>query len=855
MRTLAAGQSELVLQRDLAEVKLLTITTYSDRSAKTGATVYRFSDETVEYDGDTYSPLLEDVSAIVETMSHLPSAATGGDGDTLSRKLTFVLVNGDYQEDRLINIFEAGSGRMELAEVEYSTVLISAGERVNVGLREIAGSGIHQVWFRGVISRAPVTDDATITMEATTERYPMPWVYQTAAGTPRRDLGKRLPEIYGMAKRVECPLITGGWVTTLSKPLSDAEDAAATFTEEDSGWSSPFDALIDGERITFTLVSSVWEASSRGVNGTTAAIHQAGAVVVEIVSTVRFGLAGHACHSADGVYLRNLHTGQPWRLDPAYYTVDLADTTTISGETITSLALTSDDLQEALLEASTSALVSEQASYSTGTPTVTTITATGTTTTTATAGPLDGRWQSGSGTEPYYQRASWSSPERLTREYVSGDLSPAPTTDTIVRWRIKVRAECTNAQSWTFGSNVVMSLKAKFLHGGTTITAAAEGATAQCTRSEDDEYVVGDQTTIAYSAWFTPDDATETVDAFIGADLQLTCHDTDRVDIGPSVKLEIEPKLVDGDWGIEIEYTTSTLTTRVNDAAIQAAAMGHDLMLWADVNGHVVPAADSTYEVSAGTLIEHPIDILHHLIAQRAGLGNSAVDHSATFAKAADASHLGTGIAMGFDARRLGFSWEEIVLRVAWESRVNILPIQQVTGVIYKVRAPHVTTGHRWTWSETQDEYPDIVSDYVSPTTIGRSIGDLGSHFSAAYGFRADIGEGEEGFTQLVTEVPSGSEAALGVVEYPRFYLHCYTDDATAADVEDWLEYMAQELSREDGGVTDVTMQHWIAYAFELGDVVRIQPPWWTGGAKYTRLIEFSQTDRDDVACRFVEVL
>lgn len=267
--------------------------------------------------------------------------------------------------------------------------------------------------------------------------------------------------------------------------------------------------------------------------------------------------------------------------------------------------------------------------------------------------------------------------------------------------------------------------------------------------------------------------------------------------------------------------------------------------MWADVKGHEVPGGDSTYEAAAGELIEHPADILHHLIAQRAGLGNSAVDYASTFDDCV--TNLGSSVAMAFDARRLGWTWEEIALRVAWEARSNLLPVETVSGTVYKLLTPKSDE----TWPATSGA---TIEDYGEDfTRIGRDIRELASSFSAAYGFRADIGEGEEGFAAIALETPTGAEAALGVVEHPRWYLLCWSDDATASWVTDWLDYMAQEGSRE-AAVFSLRLQHWEGYTLELGDLRDIQPPW-TSSATKCRLIEFTQTDRDGVRCRFAEVL
>ena len=186
--------------------------------------------------------------------------------------------------------------------------------------------------------------------------------------------------------------------------------------------------------------------------------------------------------------------------------------------------------------------------------------------------------------------------------------------------------------------------------------------------------------------------------------------------------------------------------------------------------------------------------------------------------------------------------------RIAWESRGNLVPTESVSETIYKLYTP-----------ESDETWPAVsgttISDFgeAGPTVIGREIRELGSNLSAAYGYRPDIGDGEEGFTKLVTEAPTGAEAALGVVEYPRFYLLCFSDDATASWVTDWLDYMGQEHSRL-GSVIAARLEHWDSYALELGDLRDILIPWKSAATK-CRLIEFSQTDRDGVQCRFVEVL
>ena len=126
----------------------------------------------------------------------------------------------------------------------------------------------------------------------------------TYPGADPDDIGKMLPQCYGRCNKVPFMAVDAGAITTLA---ADATKTDTTITLTDSShFPSSGTIQIDSEQITYTgNASNQLTGCTRGVNSTTAAVHNMGASVAEI-KTNYFYIIGHAVNSIDAVYVDNV---------------------------------------------------------------------------------------------------------------------------------------------------------------------------------------------------------------------------------------------------------------------------------------------------------------------------------------------------------------------------------------------------------------------------------------------------------------------------------------------------------------------------------------------------------------------
>lgn len=372
MRSLDAVQEARVRARALAPVKIVKLTQYSDRLAGTVGATWYFSDRVVRYawGGGAViqaEALLRGCDPITSSMADVPSPE-GRYAGALIASTRLVLANapvrgGDYL-DELLSAYPLEGADLEIIEL---AVLPSSDRSVHFDLTAFSGTE-HTVWFRGRIVRCEGVDDVSVQLRAESTLPVLRWLYATDPATvDPKDLGARLPLVAGSARSVRGVGYVVGWSTTLAAPLASSVGAGGLVVLTDvTGLPSSGTLRVDVEEITYSSLDAVGGTATiaaRGQNGTTTASHATGAFVGEVVSEAVWVLNSRPSSSVSAVYLRNPYNGEKLRVPSALSGVNLADTALIAGETVTTLRLTSSDLQPILQEAYASARVSQQPEF------------------------------------------------------------------------------------------------------------------------------------------------------------------------------------------------------------------------------------------------------------------------------------------------------------------------------------------------------------------------------------------------------------------------------------------------------------------------------------------------------------
>lgn len=346
MKTLDADQEILLRQGSPQLIDLVVIRVYTDREADTLDTEYRFSTGTFYYDWQNtgtdreFEAHLISIDRQGDLAGHLPT-----EPGSLIRSRTIRLRNGDRgaSGEKLWKTLRGKN--LEFADVEIAHIAVEGTDPQRfTDLSALTGDE-HTTTFRGVIVRVARVSESEIVLECESALPNVPWIIASdAAKNDPLDLGKRLPVVYGQAKRVPCIGWEVGALTTLAFEIPEAEVDQVQLSDS-SAFPSSGSFKVGQEEIAYTgkdgTDPNLLTGVTRGDNGTEAVLHSAGEACVELITTVTFIVAGHECDALQALWVLNIFNGLPFRVAAAYpFTTDLVDVTTVSGETVTSVKFT-----------------------------------------------------------------------------------------------------------------------------------------------------------------------------------------------------------------------------------------------------------------------------------------------------------------------------------------------------------------------------------------------------------------------------------------------------------------------------------------------------------------------------------
>jgi hypothetical protein len=583
MRVLNAVQEQRAKAALISTVPLVKLELYSDRDAGTVGATFHLSNRSVMYKYGTgsairFEPWLQSLGDLESGLVHI---ADSGDSELIAKRFSLTLRN------ILALKTEAGADAMwRVIEILRETYAIEGGsiEVAQILVPKITTKGPldlsaytgdeHTVFYRGRISRLGPISEREIQLQCETDEPAFKW---GRCGDPTtaspRDLGTRYPRPYGSKSKLPCPGHTVGWATTLAEAISATKTGLIQVTDT-TGFptSGTFYVQIEGEQCTCDgsdTDTGIIDVTTRGSGSTSAASHPAGATVVELPTEAIYIVADDgAAPVADvtTVYVRNPFNGQLVRISGSSYTFEDEDTTVDSGKTVSTITFSQANLQSLYTELFENARVSTQAVWRSGGSAPSTIV----------------EEPDGSGSEEattdYVKLSDWTEPSDLYCDcgiagsmvkwkaaYVAGQDAR-----NVLRWRLKLRI--TSDGTYT-GTQAYMRLES-----GAANFFPTDHVDASISKADGIEVTV-------YGDWHTPT-------------YGITCEDLqgDIFKLFPHPSGAPNPECYVNEWGVEAEVENTSDLTRDVDSQIEAAGLGYDLEVFADVQGTEVPALDTEWD-------------------------------------------------------------------------------------------------------------------------------------------------------------------------------------------------------------------------------------------------------------------
>lgn len=821
MRTLTDRQKELVGRAGRRVVNLVKLTTYSDRAAKTVDTVFYFSDRAARYDyGNTgtvveFWPLLRSLGSLRLEMHHIPEPASAL---APPRALSLNLANVEYElgDKRL-------SEKLREQNVEFATVEVaqldlnpaSTSEADACDFTSLAGDE-HVVWYRGELVKVARVTSTEIELAFESERPPIPWrVLSDPSTNDPRHLGQRLPIIYGARTRSPGLGVTVGWATTLSAAITSATTGNVKVGDTSGFPGGSYTLRIASEEVTASTVDGeTINISARAQNGTPATAHAAGTYALEMVSSAKWCFAGHECAGVDDLWVRNVYSGELMRVETAY-TANTTDT--VEGDTATTVTFTAAELRSLLNAMLRSAYVSQQPELE-SVPSLYDVA----------AREFDEGFLVG--TDMTLSLDNDAGEAVLAYDSNVGDVLECTWTGV---------ADTRAATRWRF--RLTYSYVAPSGTGNMQLNVSNTDWTETFTHNKG----TSASGVVEYSNWVSLGGSGQVQD-INGEVLRIWITHTLSVYAGYGVGIRYE--------NVVIEVEVDGALTEIQATEIQGAEVGFGLEFFADLRGYKVPAGDTNFSVAAGTLIEHPVDVIRHRLAILGGAGHGAIDATSF---SATLTNLGSA-KFACDLRELGDTPEEIDGRLAFECRSNLVPMEGASGQLWKLFSALGTNA--WPGSaRSLEDFGEVVEE-------GRGGDTFATRFRALYALDPSLsGRIEERFTQVVvadadtndlTDPSVGefeaAEERYGRRDHAGFGFLAIQHEATAKNV---LSYLASEMIRANGHIYTLADVPWDqAYDLELGDIVSFEPAWKAFAVK-ARLIGFEMDfERGPIGLRLVEV-
>lgn len=815
-----------LLRPNLRAINVLTLT------AADGTTVHRYADRTVFYDdGGTkreFAPFVLELQPYEDGGAHAPISP---DPDSLRESWGVTLANETHDGERLAKtILDAGP--WEGGTIEWAQVYLWADVDSPVDLDASDGT-VATDWSErnvirvGVIRQVGPITDVQIDISGTAEIPYSGWLYANDADTPDRERGTRLPVIYGASKSIPAVHYEAASVTFLDAAITSADTSADVI--DASGLPSSGDVLVGSEIIGYaSKTGNTLNSLTRGKSSTAAAAAARYSQVTEQISE-KFVYAMNTPRSLDAVYIET-DSGLVELTVTEHYTVNNADTTTISGKTIGQITISASQRQKL------------QEDFGVG----------------LAAEPLEEtRTERPIGVRDYVSAPGATTIFGGTNRpalYDSDITTSTPSSSSARIGRSGGAAPPNGDYVWheidwpDSGVTAITSYRLRFhVNDGLGTENLAAPLTGNFRIGAEDEDPSNSPT------WLQSIGAGSPV-------FQVTIGGNDFYSIDVIVTdadARAEATIVFWyDWGADdhslgvTEYEREV--TGIFPASQAPAATFFDIRIRCDVSGPNVPVGPA-YKGADGTLIEHPADVFRHWVDV---VGDGDVDESSVVASQ---TNLGTN-KLAFDARQFGVTWEDVTARIAFEARANVGRVVRSAATSWAFRT-----------SNASGQWPDsgIYVAQWEPEGFAEQARDFErevfNRFSFYYAPNGSLGAGERAYAgflrcsaddndltpSVATSALTASETSYGEREAPPIVFRGVHEQATAIDVAQFIvnQFLAVPKIFAVQGIPWWDAQ---SQTIEVGDVRRVIPPW--GSDTPCRVAELVVDRSGQVELRLVEV-
>lgn len=263
--------------------------------------------------------------------------------------------------------------------------------------------------------------------------------------------------------------------------------------------------------------------------------------------------------------------------------------------------------------------------------------------------------------------------------------------------------------------------------------------------------------------------------------------------------------------------------------------------------------AANPYTATTGDPIENPADVVRWV-------NEALCDQSGDFCDVATFAAAGTNLAsvkLAVDLRLLGTSWVELMERLGYESRANLIRSEAVGGPRLKMFAADAS----YLWPAASG---DTITEAEKRYEVGRDGRELSTRFEWVYGRDLSRGDDMSAYDLLVRANPVTSDVGVSASTLATLEAEWGRRDASVgvflaiqdeASAEDVAGYYVAEATRTPAGVIVLErVAWWQVPGIEIGDVRSVSLPWRSASVK-SRVIEVRKAFRSGlVDLRLVEV-
>ncbi len=564
------------------------------------------------------------------------------------------------------------------------------------------------------------------------------------------DVGKRANQIYGSVKKARCHAVVAGPDSVVRATMGTGDTTVPIWDDFYDAVPSSGTVQIGNERIAYTSKSGsagsrVLGGLTRGASSTPIESHLKDDVIIQILSQYVYLAAGHAMKSVDAVYVR--FQGKIIPLAAAQYTVNLANTTLVSGKTLTTITFT------------VPPLVGTKDGPGSIVDTINV---------SDTIGVNDTIGISQSLTETPYTQSG-------TDELINFGNIPAGVEQFSATLTFPAQAK--TKSSGNFDKSLTVSIQTASLPANldisvesnavkqTIITGGGPGDSASTNRTDAVYW------TIRVAAKNTGGSTNNGVTVFVGAkkNTYLTSNSVSKT--GTVAKTG---------------SATKTGTVSLSSSSTAEKAIGEAVLI--DGQGYADDGS-GTYTGSANALIEKPADVLHHLSRVVAGIPSGRVD-ATSFQQArsdAPASHKLGGVLTDRSS-----TLKTLLLGLSMQSRIKIdWPADKLTARFLKTSygSPVKTI--------TRDQVRAVNALDGIKTTLRLSrtpVEDLVNKITLYYGRDWSVGRGKDAFTKISKASDSTSISKYGTLEQEDRFLFDFVGDTNSAMADDLRDFWLARL-------------------------------------------------------------